>query len=140
MRRLLLCAVLVPGLAAAEIYRWTDASGQVHFDEKPQAGAVQVEVKAPALQNDTAAVERQQRADRFFDARREEQQQASEKNRVQVAKVAQECQRLRTQYADLERGGTFYKVDTQGERVYYDEAQINRARTQLKTRLTQGCN
>jgi hypothetical protein len=31
-------------------------------------------------------------------------------------------------------------VDTQGERVYYDEAQINRARTQLKTRLTQGCN
>lgn len=140
MRRLLLCAVLVPGLAAAEIYRWTDASGQVHFGEKPQAGAVQVEVNAPALQNDAAAVERQQRAERFFAARREEQQQASEKNRAQQAKVAQECQRLRKQYADLQRGGTFYQMDAQGERVFYDEAQINNARTRLENRLAQGCN
>lgn len=140
MRHFLLCAALLPAVATAEIYRWTDANGQVHFGEAPGAGAVQVEVKPPAMQNDAAAAERQQRTERFFDARRQEQQQASEKAHEQQNKTAQECQHLRNQYAELDRGGTFYKVDAQGERQYYDETQIASARSYLKARLAQGCN
>ena len=37
MRHLLCCLLLAPAVAGAEIYRWTDAQGQVHFSEKPQA-------------------------------------------------------------------------------------------------------
>lgn len=140
MRHFVLCALLLPGVASAEIYRWTDANGQVHFGEAPRAGAVQVEVKPPAVQNDAAVAERQQRTERFFDARRQEQQQASEKAREQQAKSAQECQQLRNQYAELDQGGTFYKVDAQGERQYYDEKQIDSARNRLKARLAQRCN
>jgi hypothetical protein len=139
MRLFLLCSLLWPCLASAEIYRWTDANGQVHFGEAPRAGAVQVEVKPPVVQQDAAAAERQQRAERFFQARREEQQQANEKNQEQQAKTAQECQKLREQYAELDRGGTFYKVDAQGERQYYNEAQLDSARSRLKARLAQRC-
>jgi hypothetical protein len=140
MRRWLLSSLLLPCLVSAEVYRWTDANGQVHFGEAPRAGAVQVEVKPPALQQDAAAAERQQRTERFFQARREEQQQANENNQKQQAKSAQECQQLREQYAQLEHGGTFYKVDAQGERQYYNQAQIDSARSRLKTRLAQRCN
>ncbi|RDZ34404.1 DUF4124 domain-containing protein, partial [Haloferax sp. Atlit-19N] len=34
MRHLIFIALLVPSLASAEIYRWTDAQGRVHFGEK----------------------------------------------------------------------------------------------------------
>lgn len=140
MRHFLLCILLLPCIASAEIYRWTDANGQVHFGEAPRAGAVQVEVKPPAPQQDAAAAERQQRSERFSQARREEQQQADAKNREQQAKSAQECQQLREQYAELEHGGTFYKVDAQGERQYYNEAQLDSARSRLKARLAQRCD
>jgi hypothetical protein len=140
MRSFLLCILLLPCIASAEIYRWTDANGQVHFGEAPRAGAVQVEVKPQAVQQDAAAAERQQRSERFFQARREEQQQAAEKNQELRAKSAQECQQLREQYAQLARGGTFYKVDAQGERQYYDEAKVDSARSRLKERLAQRCN
>lgn len=142
MQRWLLSILLLPCLASAEIYRWTDANGQVHFGEAPRAGAgaVQVEVKPPPLQQDAAAAERQQRTERFFQARRDEQQQANENNQKQQAKSAQECQQLREQYAQLEHGGTFYKLDDQGQRQYYPQAQIDSARSRLKTRLDQRCN
>ncbi|WP_390889750.1 DUF4124 domain-containing protein, partial [Leclercia adecarboxylata] len=45
MRALLLTAVLVPMLASAQIYRWTDAEGRVHFGQRPPAGAEQVNVR-----------------------------------------------------------------------------------------------
>jgi hypothetical protein len=139
MRHLLLCALLLPCVATAEIYRWTDANGQVHFGEAPRAGAVQVEVKPPVAQQDGAVAERQQRTERFFAARRQEQQQASEKSRELQAKTAQECKQLREQYAQLDQGGTFYRVDAQGERDYYSETQIDSARSRLKARLAQRC-
>ena len=130
MRLFLLCSLLLPCLASAEIYRWTDANGRVHFGEAAPAGAVRVEVKPPVVQQDAAAAERQQRAERFFQARREEQQ----------AKTAAECRQLREQYAELDHGGTFYKVDAQGERQYYNDAQLDSARSRLKARLAQRCN
>ena len=37
MRHLLFIVLLIPGLASAEIYRWTDAQGRVHFGERPGA-------------------------------------------------------------------------------------------------------
>jgi hypothetical protein len=140
MRLFLLCSLLLPCLASAEIYRWTDANGRVHFGEAAPAGAVRVEVKPPVVQQDAAAAERQQRAERFFQARREEQQQAKEKNQEQQTKTAAECRQLREQYAELDHGGTFYKVDAQGERQYYNDAQLDSARSRLKARLAQRCN
>ena len=139
MRHFLLCILLLPCIASAEIYRWTDANGQVHFGEAPRAGAVPVEVKPQVVQQDAATAERQQRSERFFQARREEQQEAGAKNRESKAKSAQECQQLREQYAQLERGGTFYKVDAQGQRQYYEEKQLDSARSRLKARLAQRC-
>lgn len=140
MRCWWLCILLLPGVATAEIYRWTDANGQVHFGAAPQAGAVQVEVKAPVAQHDAAVAERQERTERFFAARRQEQQQTSEKAREQQAKTAQECQQLREQFAVLDRGGRYYRVDAQGEMQYYSEKEIDSAHRRLKEQLNQRCN
>jgi response regulator of citrate/malate metabolism len=140
MRHWLFGIVLIPCLATAEIYRWTDASGQVHFTETPKAGAVQIQVKPPAVQQDAAAAERIQRTERLFEARRQEQQQAADQAQEQQAKVASECQNLRQQLAQIDHGGIFYTTDAQGQRVYYSDKQVDSARSRLKELLAQQCN
>ncbi len=49
MRALWFCVALMPVLAQADIYRWTDAQGKVHFSATPPAGAQRVEVRPQVM-------------------------------------------------------------------------------------------
>lgn len=136
MRFLLYWALLLPGLAAAEIYRWTDAQGQVHFGQRPGAGAEQIEVKPQVVERDQA---REERTARFYEARREERDQASVKEAERQAKHEKECRGLRSQLAELEKSGRYYSKDAKGEPVFYSDTEIDTARNQLATRVTERC-
>jgi len=108
MRALLMTAMLLPALADAQIYRWTDANGQVHFGQRPAAGAEQVEVRPQVVERDDQTREREARSERFFDARRQEQQAAREQASKARAARDQECQGLRSQLSRLQLGGRFF--------------------------------
>lgn len=43
-RLLLLTTLLASGLAAAQVYKWVDEDGVVHFSDQPRAGAEEVEL------------------------------------------------------------------------------------------------
>lgn len=139
MRHLLFCVLLLPGLAAAEIYRWTDAQGRVHFGERPPAGAEQIEVKPQVVERDDATRERETRAAKVFDARRQEQAQAASEAAEQRARRDTECRRLRSDLAQIERGGRYFTETAQGERVYYSDDEIATARRRLQAQITERC-
>lgn len=139
--RILLCLLLLPGLAAAEIYRWTDANGQVHFGQRPAAaGAEKVEVKTQAVEPDLLVRERQERTNRFYDARREEQAQASAVAAERQAKRATECRELRSQLASMPEGRRYYRPEADGQRSYYTDDQLDTARQQLRNRVSERCS
>ena len=81
--RLLVCIslLLLPALSWAEIYRWTDANGQIHFGEQPGAGAQRIEVKPQVVERDAATREREERLRKVLDARSQEQA-AVQQNKV----------------------------------------------------------
>lgn len=79
MRALWFCVALMPVLAQADIYRWTDAQGKVHFSATPPAGAQRVEVRPQVVERDAATRQREQRTQEYFDARREERTAAAER-------------------------------------------------------------
>jgi hypothetical protein len=138
--RVLLC-LLLPGLAAAEIYRWTDANGQVHFGQRPAAaGAQQIEVKPQVVERDQLTREREERTNRFYDARREEQAQASAVAAERQAKRAAECQELRRRLGNIPEGYSYYRTDASGERSYYSDEQVDTARQQLQSRVSERCS
>lgn len=140
MRKLLWCVLLLPGLAGAEIYRWTDANGQVHFSEKPAAGAEQIEVKPQVVERDEATRLREERTAQFYDARRQEKAQAEAKSAEAHAKRVQECKKWRGQLADIQRGGRYFVTDKNGERTYIDEKEIDEARNRLSSRIAEQCS
>lgn len=139
MRYLWCCVLLWPGLAAAEIYRWTDAQGQVHFDQRPAAGAEQIVVKPQVVERDAATREREARTEKFYEARRQEQERASTQAAERQDKREQECRELRNRLAQLADGGRYYSTDAQGQRVYYSDTQIDAARRQLTDRVADRC-
>lgn len=140
MRVLLLLLALTPALATAEIYRWTDAQGQVHFGQRPAAGAERIEVRPQVIERDESTRQREQRSERFFDARRQEQQAAGEQASQQRAQRERECRALGEELAVLQRGGRYFRTDAAGERVYYSESEIETAREQLASRIRQRCD
>jgi len=70
-RLLILLLIASSGVATAGVYRWVDDNGQIHFSDKPQAGAKQIKLKAtsvytPPVQNESEAdsqVEQEVRVD-----------------------------------------------------------------------------
>jgi len=140
MRALLLTLILMPALASAQIYRWTDAEGRVHFGQRPPAGAEQIEVRPQVVERDDQTREREARSERFFDARRQEQQGAREQASQTRAAREQECQSLRSQLSQLQLGGRFFRNDAAGERVYYSDSELEAARQRLAARISQVCN
>ncbi|MGE8501521.1 MAG: DUF4124 domain-containing protein [Pseudomonas sp.] len=139
MRRLLLIATLLPALATAEIYRWTDEQGRVHFGQRPVAGAEPVQVRPQVVERDEHTREREARTQRFYDARREEQQQAAATAAAQRAERASECQDLRRRLAQIPKGFSYYRTDAKGERIYYSDEETDTARRQLRERIAQRC-
>lgn len=139
MRRLLLIATLLPTLATAEIYRWTDEQGRVHFGQRPVAGAEPVQVRPQVVERDEHTREREARTQRFHDARREEQQQAAATAAAQRAERASECQDLRRRLAQIPEGFSYYRTDASGERIYYSDEETDTARRQLRERIGQRC-
>jgi hypothetical protein len=139
--RALLCLLLLPGLAAAEIYRWTDANGQVHFGQRPvAAGAEKVEVKPQVVERDQLTREREERTNRFYDARREEQAQASAVAAENQVRRAEECRELRNSLASIPEGRSYYRNEADGQRSYYSDEQLDTARQQLQNRVSERCS
>lgn len=141
MRLLFCCLLLVPGLAGAEIYRWIDADGRVHFDQRPLVqGAEQVEVSPQVIERDQATRERQARSERFYDARRQEQAQAMALSAERRAKRSQECSELRRQLAQIPEGVRYYRSEADGQRTYYSDEDMDTARRQLRDRVSERCS
>ena len=81
--------LLLPHLAFGQVYRWVDEQGRVHYGQQPQgANAQAVEVRPQVVEQDSAAREREQRAERYFQARRDEQAQATQARREKQAQLA----------------------------------------------------
>ena len=140
MRHVVFSLLLLPALASAEIYRWTDANGRVHFSEKPAGeGAEQVQVKPQVVERDAATQEREQRLERYYEARRDERAQAEVRAATARAERGQECGQLRDRLRQIERDGRYFTTDANGERTYISAEEVDAARSRLSSRIAARC-
>ncbi len=141
---LLILCLMLPTISGAEIYKWTDADGQVHYGEKPvgpQSREVRIDTAPGAAPPDQRR--RLENIKRWNAARQRERQQAREreaKRKAEEARREKHCGKLRNQLADLERGGVnWYELDAQGERRYMSEQEVASRTVKLRQRVKQAC-
>lgn len=127
MRPLLLAAILVfaSSSAHAQVYKWVDAQGKVHFSDQPPPGAVQAPSATPAAPSATASqpksyVEKEME----FRKRRIEAEEARKKQEDQIAETRvkqQNCVNAKGNLKNLEDGGRVFEYNDKGERVFLND-------------------
>jgi hypothetical protein len=125
----LLTLLLLPLAAQAQVYKWRDATGKIHYSDKPPAGtpaqgrklgpANSVNDDMPAARR-TAADQRLDAATRASDAK--EKAASAERERAEDAQRDQACERARVNLQGLESGQIRFRMGTDGEREGLDGA------------------
>ena len=139
---LLLALIFLASLSVqADVYRWVDKDGAIHFGDKPanKQSAEKVEIKTNVGTNNQSQgnrLRKQQHLLSVMDEERKinEQKQAKEKKDKQV--VISNCKSAQTTLNDYLRSGVLFNVDESGNKTYLSDQQreeeIKKARETVK--------
>lgn len=122
---LMLVAAVAP--AQADVYRWVDEKGNVHFGDQPTEDTAPEEVKVPKYTPDAHTLERMENQKRYMDARETDREKAAEqkkKDEARAKEYADACEKSRQRLSVLESGTRLY-IEKDGERHYLtDEERV----------------
>jgi hypothetical protein len=142
---LVICAVLCAGAptAEAQVYRWVDKDGKVHYSDKKPKDAAAKEMAIQSQASDPEAAEKTMAELRAqnegldqTDAQRK--QAAADKEKADQQRAAQ-CKAAQSEAQLLRSVNRYFTVDHKGDRVYDTDAQLAARRSKADARVAQLC-
>jgi len=135
---------LLPGALPAEIYKWTDADGRVHYgSSKPsdvESSTMQTPAPPPAAEVSRAERRLQEMLDRERDAEEPEPDpQAAEDARHERDARLAECKSARYALRVLQLERPLYRTDASGKRIYLEDDQRAREIAEARARVKASC-
>jgi hypothetical protein len=147
MVRILLVVTLVTVVTAsrADICRWRDPEGRVHYSAFAPEGmecerTVRQSLQTAGTTTPTAQDYRQQEME--FRRRRIARMEADERaaqEKQERDRLNDACREARGRLAWLQSGGRVARIDASGERSFLDEAEVGREASTLRDRISQMC-
>lgn len=139
---LLLLSLSLPFAAAAEMYRWVDAKGKVHYSQVKPTGQSYEKIASTSGAGPNAGAPREGLAE--YASELEQSEQNAESERKQEAS-RRETQRRRCSEArgaqrfqkDFE--GRVFSIDEKGERKPWTAEQHAQARAQVEAEIAENC-
>ncbi len=167
LRILLLCLVMLPTLANAEIYKWKDKDGRVRYSDVPPPSNIKQEslygkkIPKPTNQQPLAPVETETgnaiekanekvsadkaplskedaAAKRANDA--EQQKQENEAKQAELKYKEESCKAARANLQTYNQGGRITKANEDGNREYLSDADIAKGRAEAQADVEKFCN
>lgn len=148
---LLSCAVLAltvsTGAMGNEIYKWIDADGNVHYEDRPSGAASEERLDISYNRTNNSAV--QERIQARLEARKAREEAdsmaaASEKEAADNAAAEEarrkQCESARARLESYRQARRLYRTDESGERVYLDEVQQAEARQKAEEQIAELCS
>jgi hypothetical protein len=149
MFRIVFFALLLTGAAtmagAADVYRYVDAQGGVHYSDTWVPGSTLIKIdrsaKAGASTSASARTQNKALAAANDHASAEVAKQADERAvHTDVAQAREEqCKQARDSYDKAIRSRRIVKTDKDGQREYLSEADADAYRLQLRTDMQSAC-
>ncbi|MGD8913531.1 MAG: DUF4124 domain-containing protein [Candidatus Thiodiazotropha sp.] len=128
----------------AEVYKWVDEEGRVHFSDRAE-GATSTEIQIreqQQLQSSDGQYDRQLKMQRMLDVyaeERAEKKEAQQKQQAEAKKRKQYCARAKDRYKTHIRASGIYDLGDDGERRYMSEEERARHIKQLKSEIARWC-
>jgi hypothetical protein len=140
---------------SAEVYRWVDKDGRVHYSDQPPPPGARQDKELRGVQRRPGAAEATeegaepaarptyQEQDAEFRRRQVEQAERAaqaQKEREEAATRQRNCEQARNQLAALRSGQRVARFNAQGERVYLDDQQIGQEVSRAEKSVADWCN
>jgi hypothetical protein len=129
--------------AIADVYRYVDAQGQVHYSDTPTPGAELVHVQKLGIQNSAPSPSSDAKALAKSDAQiHTELAQQSAQRAVQqdVEQTrADQCKKATADYDQAVQARRIYKPGADGEREYMSDADADQMRLNLRLAMQSAC-
>jgi len=144
-----LCALAL-GLSgpvlANEIYKWTDAEGNVHYGDRPSGDPSEERMHITYSRTNSSAVQARVATRRESDEQRREaaaerdgEDQAAADARAEREAREAKCTEFRGKLETMLTAPRLYREDENGERVYLDDAERQEARQRAEERIAEYC-
>ena len=131
---------------ASEIYKWTDADGNVHYVDRPTGEPTEQRMDITYKRTDSASVQARASARRDSQAAlreartaKDEEKQTLEEQRAEAEERQQKCENYRAKLETMVTSRRLYREDDNGERVYLDDAEIQKARQRAEELVAEYC-
>tara|TARA_R110000782_G_scaffold118460_11_gene209044 strand:- start:1583 stop:2050 length:468 start_codon:yes stop_codon:yes gene_type:complete len=146
--RIVALALIVSGGAFAnEIYKYTDADGNVHYTDRPSGDSNEERLQVSYNRTDKAAVQERVQTRLDSQAKREEArseaqqaQQTAAEERAAAEEKAAKCADYRQKMKAMLEARRVYREDESGERVYLDDVARAEARTKAEELIKEHCD
>jgi len=144
-QKLIVILLLSGGASAqAEMYRWVDDRGQVHYEDRQQ-GAKSSPIKPYATPDATqpAPQERMEKTRRLLNAYRIERQQKREQKAEQQAEKEKRIKNCNLARDDVRRNNAYrriYNLDQDGNRVYLSDQERVSLLQRSQDKVTRWCS
>lgn len=144
---LLLLSLAATSATGTEVYRWTDAEGQVHFGDKPTGTGAEAVTVQPPRASDTAPAaasesERRARTQRLLDeyaAERSEREAQREADAAAREERRRQCAIARRELAELEQSAYVYTRDDAGNKVILPDSDLRLERERARKEVQELC-
>jgi len=135
------------GVYADQIYKWTDADGNVHYEDRPSGNPSEERLQFSYNRTNGAAVEKrvQNQRDAYAtrqqarDEAREEERSAAESRAAAEEKLAK-CEEYRGKLKTMLEARRVYRENESGEREYLDDEARAEARKKAEKLIEDTCN
>lgn len=130
----------------AEVYRWVDEQGRVHYgDKKPEQDTQsleQVQLRQARPEDDPEVVRRFEAMNRLSTMRayeREKEAEALVAKKSEQKELASRCQHLQQKMLSEQSVGVVYSYDDKGQRVNWSGDERKAYRAKLQSLFDQHC-
>ncbi|MGQ0834217.1 MAG: DUF4124 domain-containing protein [Gammaproteobacteria bacterium] len=132
-------------VAQADVYRWVDSTGEVHYSDRWVPGSVLVKVTRSRATPEAVAASRGAEQNRLAvsnDRISAQQSQNAESQAVRrdVSQARNEqCKTAKERYEKSIQARRIFKTGKDGEREYLSDVQADEWRLQARTEMQQAC-
>ena len=142
-----LAITISSAVLADEIYKWTDADGNVHYEDRPSGDPSEQRLQFSYNRTNATAVQSRVQSQRDATTTRREakeeadaEKQTAAENRAAAEQKLAQCQSYRAKLKTMLESRRVYREDEAGERSYLDDAQRAEARTKAEELIKETCS
>ena len=137
---------MLVSVANAEIYKWVDENGNVHYGDKPgqtDSQKVEINTDSETVQPETGMADRletQQKMLQIYEEERLEKEQQRHQAERKKEVTRKKCGELKDYHRNLKQASRLYVLDDDGNRKYLNESSHENKIQEIEKQLAKYCN